>query len=101
MLLIFLQGLAESRSGTFPQITFSELSTIDIELPSLENQDVIVNIINNIEDKIECLENINRNLEQLLHTIFNHWFISFNNFKNVKFKQSPLGDILMDGIVEL
>ncbi len=89
----FLQGLAESRSGTFPQITFSELSTIDIELPSLENQDVIVNIINNIEDKIECLENINRNLEQLLHTIFNHWFISFNNFKNVKFKQSPLGDI--------
>ena len=89
----FLQGLAESRSGTFPQITFSELSTIDIELPSLENQDVIVNIINNIEDKIECLENINKNLEQLLHTIFNHWFISFNNFKNVKFKQSPLGDI--------
>ena len=58
----FLQGLAESRSGTFPQITFSELSTIDINLPSLENQDVIVNIVDNIEEKIECLENINKNI---------------------------------------
>ena len=58
----FLQGLAESRSGTFPQITFSELSTIDIDLPSLENQDIIVEIIDNIESKIENLEKINKNL---------------------------------------
>ena len=57
----FLQGLAESRSGTFPQITFSELSTIDINLPSLENQDIIVEIIDNIESKIENLEKINKN----------------------------------------
>jgi type I restriction enzyme S subunit len=32
----YLQKLAESRSGTFPQITFSEVSTIKISLPSFE-----------------------------------------------------------------
>jgi type I restriction enzyme S subunit len=31
-----LQHLAESRSGTFPQITFSEVSTIKIALPNFE-----------------------------------------------------------------
>lgn len=36
---------------------------------------------------------LNKNLEQLLHTIFNYWFISFDKFKNVKFKRSSLGDI--------
>ena len=76
----FLQGLAESRSGTFPQITFSELSTIDINLPSLEEQDVIVNIINNIESKIENLENINKHLNKLLMSIFISWFIKFENY---------------------
>ena len=32
----YLQRLAESRSGTFPQITFSEVSTIKIALPSFD-----------------------------------------------------------------
>lgn len=32
----YLQHLAESRSGTFPQITFSEISTIKISLPPLD-----------------------------------------------------------------
>uniref|UniRef100_UPI0025F1402E restriction endonuclease subunit S n=1 Tax=Methanobrevibacter sp. UBA212 TaxID=1915476 RepID=UPI0025F1402E len=73
----FLQGLAESRSGTFPQITFSELSTIDINLPSLENQDIIVEIIDNIELKIENLEKINRNLQNLIKILYKEYFESF------------------------
>ena len=76
----FLQGLAESRSGTFPQITFSELSTIDIDLPSLENQDIIVEIIDNIESKIENLEKINRNLTKLSSIIFINLMEKSNNF---------------------
>lgn len=32
----YLQVLAESRSGTFPQITFSELSTLKVALPSFD-----------------------------------------------------------------
>ncbi|EKG8790425.1 restriction endonuclease subunit S, partial [Enterococcus faecalis] len=31
----YLQGIAESRSGTFPQITFSELSKLKIKVPDI------------------------------------------------------------------
>ena len=92
----FLQGLAESRSGTFPQITFSELSTIDINLPSLENQDKIIEIIDNIESKIENLEKINKNLDELCHIIFNYYFIDFVPFKNDEFIDSEIGEIPKD-----
>lgn len=40
----YLQELAESRSGTFPQITFDEIKSLEINLPSKEVQQHIVNI---------------------------------------------------------
>ena len=46
-----------------------------------------------LDEKIAVNEKINKNLEQLLHTIFNHWFISFDRFEDLTFKQSSLGDI--------
>ena len=39
-----LQSMAESRSGTFPQITYEILSTLDIPDISLQKQQHIVNI---------------------------------------------------------
>ena len=41
----YLQILAESRSGTFPQITFSEVSTLKIALPEFEE-------VNSFSDKV-------------------------------------------------
>ena len=38
-----LQELAESRSGTFPQITFDEVKSLEIDLPPKEIQQHIVN----------------------------------------------------------
>ena len=38
-----LQTMAESRSGTFPQITYEQLSTIDLPNISLDEQQHIVN----------------------------------------------------------
>lgn len=40
-----LQEVAESRSGTFPQITFEEIKSLDICLPSLTIQQHIVDTI--------------------------------------------------------
>jgi type I restriction enzyme S subunit len=40
----YLQQLAESRSGTFPQITFSEVSTIKIALPYFDLVNTFVEI---------------------------------------------------------
>ena len=58
----YLQLLAETRSGTFPQITFSEIASIDIKLPSLKIQENIIEIIEHIDNKIELNNKINNNL---------------------------------------
>ena len=57
-----LQALAESRSGTFPQITFSELALFEISLPNLATQDKIVAAIDCFDDKIALNNRINHNL---------------------------------------
>ena len=58
-----LQMLAETRSGTFPQITFSsELAPMKIMLPDMNTQQRIVNVLSSIEGKIENNTAINNNL---------------------------------------
>lgn len=60
-----LQQLAETRSGTFPQITFSsELAPIPINIPDLETQDRIVEILDVLERKISTNTEINNYLEE-------------------------------------
>lgn len=58
-----LQHLAETRSGTFPQITFStELAPMKVRLPDKETQKRIVGVLSSIEQKIDANTNINKNL---------------------------------------
>ena len=60
-----LQMLAESRSGTFPQITFSELANLKIKLPSINEQIQILSVLKSLDDKIELNRQINDNLIKL------------------------------------
>ena len=71
-----LQMLAESRSGTFPQITFSELSRLEVKLPNREAQRQILGILGAIDDKIENNHRINANLELQAQALFDEWFIA-------------------------
>lgn len=57
-----LQSLAESRSGTFPQITFSELAQIDARIPELAEQKEIADFLKLFDDKIELNNKINHHL---------------------------------------
>ena len=57
-----LQMLAETRSGTFPQITFNELSKLSIKIPPLPEQDRIISILDSICKKIDINQQINDNL---------------------------------------
>jgi len=72
-----LQHIAESRSGTFPQITFTELSKLEISLPPLQEQKAIADTLSSLDDKIELNNKINSILEQISKAIFKHWFIDF------------------------
>lgn len=58
-----LQHLAETRSGTFPQITFSsELASMPIAVPIFEIQEKIVGMLSSIERRIQNNNAINDNL---------------------------------------
>ncbi|MDR1627865.1 MAG: restriction endonuclease subunit S [Oscillospiraceae bacterium] len=65
-----LQLLAETRSGTFPQITFSELAALDVRIPSINDQRAIAKTLGALDDKIENNRKINHHLEQMAQTIF-------------------------------
>ena len=69
-----LQLLAETRSGTFPQITFSEVANLTIPVPPLAVQEVIVQTMQCLEDKTICNEQINENLEQQAQAIYHERF---------------------------
>ena len=59
--------------GTRSAITKKMIEDIEIDLPSIEDQLTIVNIINNISKKIEVNQQINDNLEQQASSILSDW----------------------------
>ena len=72
-----LQHLAETRSGTFPQITFNgEVAPIPVRLPSFEAQDAIVSIIDSIDGKIDENRKINHNLLHQLALTFDQTYVT-------------------------
>lgn len=90
-----LQALAETRSGTFPQITFTELSQLKILLPSLSIQKKIVSILESVENKISLNNKINNNLEQQAKTLYNQMFLSSTSDNWIKGVLSDIADITM------
>ncbi len=76
-----LQHLAETRSGTFPQITFSsELAPMPIAVPELETQGKIVGMLSAIEGRIQNNNAINDNLTEQARAVFQAWFIDYEPF---------------------
>ena len=79
--------------GTRSAITKKMIEDIEIDLPSIEDQLAIVNIINSISKKIEVNQQINDNLEQQAQTLYKSWFVDFEPFKDGEFIESEIGEI--------
>ncbi len=69
----WLQHLAESRSGTFPQITFDQVASLEIPLPPLPEQKAIAQILGTLDDKIELNRRMNATLEAMARALFQRW----------------------------
>ena len=74
----WLQHLAESRSGTFPQITFDQVAALELALPPLEAQTTIAAFLDCISDKIELNRRMNETLEAMARALFKSWFVDFD-----------------------
>ena len=57
-----------------PNINFEEIKSIEILLPSKEQQEVIAKILSNLDDKIDLLRRQNNTLESMAEVLFRQWF---------------------------
>ena len=67
--LIEFQNIAESRSGTFPQITFDVVGHIKMILPNIEIQEEFQSIVGNWEEQQQVNLKEIKNLTQLRDTL--------------------------------
>ena len=65
-----LHLMAESRSGTFPQITFDEVASLDIPFPPLNDQVRIASTIGALDLKIESNQNAQLVGRELLQALY-------------------------------
>lgn len=77
-MLDYLQMRAENRICSFPQITFDILKPISVNIPSLIQQQKIIDVISAIDEKIKLNNRINSELENLAKTIYDYWFVQFD-----------------------
>jgi type I restriction enzyme S subunit len=88
---LWLQHLAESRSGTFPQITFDQEASLDIPLPPLPEQKRIAHILGTLDDKIDLNRRMNATLEGISRAIFKSWFVDFDPVRQKAAGKQPVG----------
>lgn len=79
--------------SAIPSLTTELLKKIEIELPSLQEQQSITAILSAIDDKIENNLAINKTLEEMAMALYKHWFVDFGPFQDGKFVESELGRI--------
>lgn len=84
-----MQHLAEARSGTFPQITFDVLKNESINVPSIENQNKITMILDNINNKIKSNNEINNNLYDEAVALYK------DKFKGIGQGKKTIGDYIV------
>lgn len=85
------QRIAESRSGTFPQITFDSIAHFPIPAPPIEEQMQLVTLFGALEDRISLLRETNVTLESIAQCLFKSWFVDFDPVRAKQEGRAPDG----------
>lgn len=70
--------LSAATGSTFPNVSKDLLDSLLINIPPLQIQKQIEDILSTLDNKINLLQEQNKILEELAQTIFKQWFIDFN-----------------------
>lgn len=85
-----------THGSVFDTITRDTFAGIEVDIPDMDSQSKIAEILSNIDEKIEVNVRINENLEQQARAIFQAWFIDYEPFGGVApsaWHPSTLGQI--------
>ena len=69
---------AKGHGSVFNTITRDTFDTITVDLPSLDEQKRIAEILGSLDDKIELLQKQNKTLEDMPKALFKSWFVDFD-----------------------
>ena len=98
LLKYHIKSLKKNTHGSvFDTITRDTFSSIEVNIPTIEHQKQIAEILGSLDDKIELNNKINENLERQAEAIFKAWFIAFepwNGKKPCEWVDAPLGSFV-------
>lgn len=80
--------------GAQPLMTQDIIGGIDVNVPSLEYQNRIADVLSSLDAKIELNRQINDNLERQAQALFRSWFVVFEPFGGVMPKEWKMGNLL-------
>ena len=90
----FVEYIKAVQTGTsIPHVSLKQIGDFPIQLPSIDEQIRIANILRSFDDKIALNNRINHNLEEQAQALYKSWFVDFEPFKDSKFVDSELGMI--------
>ena len=86
--------LNDSDGSVLKHIYITRVKKMDVQIPDLTHQKKIIQILELIDNKIDVLIKLNKNLEEQLLRIFDSWFLKFelsNEFSDSKLGLIPKG----------
>jgi len=90
-----LQLLAETRSGTFPQITFSEVANLTIPVPSLAERHSVAVPFVKLSPLVRVIQTVNDNLQQQAKSLYEEMFLNNPDADMVSGTLSDIATITM------
>ncbi|MFR9542574.1 MAG: restriction endonuclease subunit S [Rikenellaceae bacterium] len=94
--------MSGAKGSKMPRGDKQQIMQFEFDLPAMEEQRRIAEVLGSLDDKIELNNRINKNLEEQASALFKRWFVDFefpntdgNPYKSAggKFIDSPLGQI--------
>jgi type I restriction enzyme S subunit len=85
--------LGSATGSTVKHTSPNRICEFEFELPSLNEQERIANILSSLDNKITLNREMNKTLEAMAQAIFKSWFVDFEPFQEGEFVESELGMI--------
>ncbi len=89
-----IEALAEGTTGQ-TELSRAKLGELVLDVPPVEEQKRIAQILGSLDDKIELLQKQNKTLEDMAKAIFKSWFVDFDVI-HAKQKGLPKADIMRE-----
>ena len=83
-----LQTIAEQSTTSYPSVKPSDIGNLIVELPSLDIQNKIANILTSIENKINVNKEINKNLFNIIDFIFKDYVGDYEDLEIVSLSEN-------------